>query len=234
MSIKVMTMVWAATEITDLSEMSVLLALADWCNDNGLCWPSIPQLAVKSRMSERNARYIISRLESSGLVKVVGKKGGRGKSNEYQISLQRLQGLSCGKPVDEKAETLQSGSVNPANHDTKPCNAIERAREESTVNEPSKAEPGEERPQTVRQDHGRKAEAIASEKAEAAWGCFSEAWQKHRASGKRLAIEDRLANRTFQALGGREWAESDGKDWHLEFIAKARELELAEFKSRGG
>ena len=28
------------------SEKLVLLALADWSNDNGKCWPSVPKLAA--------------------------------------------------------------------------------------------------------------------------------------------------------------------------------------------
>ena len=224
-----MTMVWAAQGIEDQAELLVLLALADWSNDAGRSWPSIPTLAEKSRMSERNARYVLGRLEASGMVVISGRAGGRGKANEYQISLQLLQGLACGKAVDKQDETLQTGTGNPANGDTKPCNAIERARARY-VKEPSKAEPGEAAP--------RKSEAIAKEKAEAAWGCFWSAWDKHTSTGVRLVISDPLANKTYHALGGRSWAMGEaGNRWPMlagkfAFVQKAMELDLKEFMAR--
>ena len=55
------------------SEMSgndklVLLALADWANDDGYCWPSIPKLCFKTRASERTVQSIIKRLVDAGHV----------------------------------------------------------------------------------------------------------------------------------------------------------------------
>lgn len=44
----------------------VLLALADWSNDDGHCWPSIKQLCRKSSMSERSVQRSIARLVELG------------------------------------------------------------------------------------------------------------------------------------------------------------------------
>lgn len=44
----------------------VLLALADWANGEGLCWPSIRQLADKSGLAERGLQMAIKRLCEAG------------------------------------------------------------------------------------------------------------------------------------------------------------------------
>lgn len=44
----------------------VLLALADWANGEGLCWPSIKQLADKSGLAERGLQMAIKRLCEAG------------------------------------------------------------------------------------------------------------------------------------------------------------------------
>lgn len=44
----------------------VLLALADWSNDDGICWPSNAQLCRKSGLSERAVRQCIGRLKDAG------------------------------------------------------------------------------------------------------------------------------------------------------------------------
>lgn len=44
----------------------VLLALADWSNDDGLCWPSMAQLAEKSGLTGRAIRTSIGRLKEAG------------------------------------------------------------------------------------------------------------------------------------------------------------------------
>ena len=68
-------------------EMIVMLALADWCNDDGECWPSMAGLAKKARLSdERSARRIVRRLEESGWIEIsVG--GGRHGCNQYRLKV---------------------------------------------------------------------------------------------------------------------------------------------------
>ena len=55
------------------SEMLVMLALADWCNDEGgSLHPSMRAVAEKVRVSEKQARRIVRGLEEAGYIKVVG------------------------------------------------------------------------------------------------------------------------------------------------------------------
>lgn len=58
------------------TEKFVLLALADWSNDNGLCWPSINTIAKKCSLTGRTVQNAINKLEEKNLLKreiIVGK-----------------------------------------------------------------------------------------------------------------------------------------------------------------
>lgn len=50
------------------SEKLVLLALADWSDDAGLCWPSVKKLAEKCSKSERTIQGALKSLEAKGQI----------------------------------------------------------------------------------------------------------------------------------------------------------------------
>lgn len=64
MSIRIMSQVWGL-KLPD-SEMLILLALADWSNDDGDCWPSIAQLRAKTNKSERTIQGAIKSMVEAG------------------------------------------------------------------------------------------------------------------------------------------------------------------------
>jgi hypothetical protein len=84
MSIRVMTSVWDDARTQAHSELLVLLALADWANDEGHCWPTICALASKARLSERAVQQILGRLTATGRIRRI-QGGGRGRANQYQV-----------------------------------------------------------------------------------------------------------------------------------------------------
>jgi hypothetical protein len=84
MSIRVMTSVWDDLRTQAHSELLILLALADWANDDGYCWPTISALATKARLSERAVQQILGRLTTTGRIRRI-QGGGRGRANRYQI-----------------------------------------------------------------------------------------------------------------------------------------------------
>jgi hypothetical protein len=84
MSIRVMTSVWDDARTQAHSELLVLLALADWANDEGHCWPTISALATKARLSERAVQQILGRLAATGRIRRI-QGGGRGRANQYQV-----------------------------------------------------------------------------------------------------------------------------------------------------
>lgn len=83
MSIKLMTAVWEREDIASTQKL-VLLALADWANDEGLCWPSINRLAVKASLTTRAIQKAIRSLEQMGFIR---REEVIGKGNRYWISI---------------------------------------------------------------------------------------------------------------------------------------------------
>jgi hypothetical protein len=67
MSIRVLTQVWDSDRLKG-TELLVLLCLADYANDEGICWPSMGRIAMRTRQSSRNARRMIERLEKKNII----------------------------------------------------------------------------------------------------------------------------------------------------------------------
>lgn len=88
MTISLMTRVW---EIEDEglreARLLLLLALADFANEDGQCWPSIPRLAKRGRISERQAQRVMQWLVEEKYVQIVQKGKGRGNVTVYLITL---------------------------------------------------------------------------------------------------------------------------------------------------
>lgn len=89
MSVRVLSMVWEGYPGGG-SHLLVMLALADWSDDAGRCWPSIAAIGRKARLSPDQARRVTHRLIESGVLQVTGSKDGGGASRRYQIQLDKL------------------------------------------------------------------------------------------------------------------------------------------------
>ncbi len=74
----------------DRNDLLVLLAIADFADDEGYCWPSIKSLAQKARMTDRGVQKIVRRLEAQGLVSIETGSGRR-NCNEYTLNLDLLR-----------------------------------------------------------------------------------------------------------------------------------------------
>lgn len=109
MSIKVTTAVWDSGLYAGNS-LLVLLAMADWANDEGASvFPSVARLAAKARISERAVQYILRTLEADGLIECTGNPaGGRGRTRIYRINLIALQ-RAQGTCTLSDTETVQDG-----------------------------------------------------------------------------------------------------------------------------
>lgn len=87
MSVETSKRVWKHSQKGGAS-LLLLLAMADWSDDWGYCHPSIEQMAIKCRQTERNILNLIAELEKAGEVcRVARGKGGRGKfsGSVYQV-----------------------------------------------------------------------------------------------------------------------------------------------------
>lgn len=107
MSIRVMSQIWDSGP-SDRSELVVMLALADYANDDGECWPSMAGIAQKARMTERGAQKILRRLEETGWLKIET-GGGRGGKNHYVIQAQNgeLHSVNGEHRMKEKPRTAE-------------------------------------------------------------------------------------------------------------------------------
>jgi hypothetical protein len=85
----------------------LLLAMADWSDDWGYCYPSIEQMAIKCRQTERNILNLIADLEQAGEIRRVARgKGGRGKfsGSVYQVIVgMSREEISASEQVSPKA-----------------------------------------------------------------------------------------------------------------------------------
>jgi len=84
MSIRWMSAVWMKSPYRG-ERLLLHLALADFANDEGTCFPSVRTLARKARCSEVWARQSLQEMVSDGLLEVLERGGGRGRSNLYRL-----------------------------------------------------------------------------------------------------------------------------------------------------
>jgi hypothetical protein len=106
MSIEIMSRVWKYAD-SSLGELLVFLALADHSNDKGFCWPGVEGLAKKSRLSERQTRYILRNLEAKGYIKTLIQQGPRG-CNMYEITLG--EGAKTAPPAQGAIHDMEGGN----------------------------------------------------------------------------------------------------------------------------
>ena len=111
MSIKLMTAVWDREDLSSTQKL-VLLALADWANDEGLCWPSIERVAKKSSLKKRAVQLAIRSLEETQFIR---REEVIGKGNKYWINIPVHEMHPCIKdtpPVHQMHETRAPDAPN--------------------------------------------------------------------------------------------------------------------------
>jgi len=87
-----MTKVWESSE-AEGGELLLLLAIADFADDQGTAHAYIDELSRKCRQSPRATTYQIGKLQEKGEVKISHKRG-RGRPNQFQINMQKLHALA--------------------------------------------------------------------------------------------------------------------------------------------
>lgn len=87
-----MTEIWDddGGDDTDVKGNSLLvaLALADFANPEGLCWPHVGTLARRTRMTERSIHRILKQLDEEGIVLVP--PGERSEKNPFVVGRQNV------------------------------------------------------------------------------------------------------------------------------------------------
>ena len=84
MSAKMSQIVWNQAPYK-ADRLLVLLAMAEWANDDGICCVSYDKLADKARTTKQRAVAITQTLMADDAIRLVQKGGGRGNPSVYQL-----------------------------------------------------------------------------------------------------------------------------------------------------
>ena len=135
MSVKIMAIVWEEMALSQ-GHLLVALALADNANDHGNCWPGVPLIAKKSRLTERRVQQVLADLKDWGYISIERRPN---KSNIYQFLLYRFgrgEITSPQQPVDNSCEGEAGDTPNRT-----PISPLEvKPTSPRTINEPSREE----------------------------------------------------------------------------------------------
>ena len=104
MSIKCMSRVWELSQQRG-GALLFLLALADYADDNGFCWPGYGKLAQKTRVTRRNVSRLVERVAISGELWAINRR--RHQSNLYVVT----PGLDLGGLLASVERALEMGAV---------------------------------------------------------------------------------------------------------------------------
>ncbi|HAV8844695.1 TPA: helix-turn-helix domain-containing protein [Escherichia coli] len=131
MSSKILGNVWDACAAYGVkgAKLMIMARLADYSNDDGVCYPGVETICRQLGLGESTVRTAISELEADGwLTRQLRRKGNRNTSNLYHLNADRLEQLARTER-DKVAELKQQRRL-----------SVLRDPSES---EPSKSEPSE-------------------------------------------------------------------------------------------
>jgi len=139
MSVRSMARVWESSQHAG-SELLMLLAIADFSDDDGNAYPAVATLAAKCRMKPRNCQYILRTLEQSGELSIRPNQGPSG-SNLYRINFGAL-GVQHGAGVQQSArrgatqcvEGVQSVAYKPSVNRQQPSTRERLSADDSFAN----------------------------------------------------------------------------------------------------
>ncbi len=100
MSVRTLSRVWEHSKVRG-TLLLLLLAIADFADDLGFAWPSIPTLAAKARISVRTIQRLLRRLVQAGELLIepgegrVKTAGGLQRTHRFRV----LAGLQAGAKV---------------------------------------------------------------------------------------------------------------------------------------
>jgi hypothetical protein len=142
MSISVMSKVWTYSK-AERGDLLVMLAIADFANDDGEAWPSVKVLGIKSRIKERQVHYALNKLCCLGELEIVP-NAGPNRCNLYKVLTCSEGGaIVAGVQKMHPAQNSQEGALDGKNrvHSTAPKPSIEPPIKPSIGKPPPKGRP---------------------------------------------------------------------------------------------
>jgi uncharacterized phage protein (TIGR02220 family) len=114
-SVKLSSYVWdgCASSGMKLSSVAIMARLADFSNDEGVCWPSIETIARQIGAGASTVRTAVAKLEAEGwLSRTARRKGNRNASNVYRLNVAKLQAAAFAHLSEsDTSKTDESKSV---------------------------------------------------------------------------------------------------------------------------
>jgi DNA-binding Lrp family transcriptional regulator len=98
-------------DITEATDVLILVCMADWCNDEGVCWPKVKTIAQKTRLSERTIYRRFNHFEKLGWIK---REGGTGDSNRYKLTVPEPDTESCDRDSPDTESVTPRTDVSPS------------------------------------------------------------------------------------------------------------------------
>ncbi|ENK1823760.1 conserved phage C-terminal domain-containing protein [Escherichia coli] len=120
MSTKLTGYVWdgCAASGMKLSSVAIMARLADFSNDEGMCWPSIETIARQIGAGMSTVRTAIARLEAEGwLTRKARRQGNRNASNVYQLNVAKLQAAAFSQLSDSDPSKSDASKSDPSKFD---------------------------------------------------------------------------------------------------------------------
>ncbi|HEN3407253.1 TPA: conserved phage C-terminal domain-containing protein [Yersinia enterocolitica] len=103
MSVKLSSYVWdgCAAAGMKISKVAIMARLADFSNDEGVCWPSVTTIARQIGAGESTVRTALAEFETDGwLSKKARRAGNRNASNVYQLNVAKLKAAAHASESD--------------------------------------------------------------------------------------------------------------------------------------
>ncbi|UCP00081.1 helix-turn-helix domain-containing protein [Metapseudomonas lalkuanensis] len=206
MSTVIMSACWPLQGMT-ATQKAVLISLADNANDEGVCWPSVSNIALRTCLSERAVQGAIKALQQLGALYTEDRTG---RSTIYKVT---PEAYSPPQEVHPRTKCTPA-DASPANdvHPT-PANGAPHPRSSCTQNrnrtikEPSSSLPAVPAA-TSRRRSGKsraddaKAEQQRQEACRAIWSAYSEAYEtRYHAKPIRNAKVNTQVNDLLKRLG---------------------------------
>lgn len=134
MSVRTMAKVWELSRHKG-NDLLMLLAIADFADDEGKAYPSVSTLAEKCRMQARGANKVLATLRASGELEICQNEGPKG-TNLYRVVLDAYTLSIRTSPV--QMDTLSNRTAPPVQMDPLP---LSHGTDEPSVNhqEPSES-----------------------------------------------------------------------------------------------
>jgi len=133
MSVKLSSYVWdgCAAAGMKLTSVAIMARLADFSNDEGVCWPSIETIARQLGAGPSTVRTAISKLEEGGwLTRQQRRAGNRNAPNIYRLNVAKLRKAALSHPPESDPSESDASKYDGSKSDASKSDASESGKNE--------------------------------------------------------------------------------------------------------